>query len=370
MLLTVVIFILILSLLIFVHELGHFLTAKRSGVRVEEFGFGFPPRLWGKKIGETVYSLNWIPLGGFVKLKGESGEAREDQDSFAHQGFLKRSLILSAGVLMNVALAVFLFSVGYLFGLPTALTDEQMAGDNVRDVKIQIAGVVKDSAAEQAGLKPGDQLLAIDQVNLKNVGQLQLYLKEHAEQSMSLAVKREQEVKTINFQPGIIPGYSQSKVLGTTLIQSGIVRYGLVASWYQGAVLSFNVLKQIVISFYQLFKNLLIGLGLTVELSGPVGVAVMTGKAVSLGWLYLLQFTAILSLNLAVVNFLPFPALDGGRFLFLIIEKIRRRPNNQKIENIIHNLGFSLLMILVLIVTYRDVVRYGPGLVERIKNLF
>ncbi len=371
MFITTITFILILGLLIFIHELGHFISAIKTGVKVEEFGLGFPPRIWGKKgKGGIIYSINWIPIGGFVRIKGESGESREDQDSFAHKSFWVRGLILSAGVLMNVFLAFVIFSVGYMFGLPTALSEGHEASARVRELKIQIADVVQDSPAYQAGIMVADQILKIDSLEVKTVADVQNYIKEHQDQVLSLSIKSEGEIREIQIKPEEIKDFAQGKVLGITLIKTGIISYNFFTSWYYGAMATWNLLITIIVAFYELFKNLFLGLGLTIELSGPVGVAVMTGRVVNLGWTYILQFTALLSLNLAVINFLPFPALDGGRFLFLIIEKIRRKPNNQKIENFIHTIGFSLLMVLIVVVTYRDVLRYGGGVIDKIKNLF
>lgn len=368
---TTLVFIAILSVLIIAHEFGHFLTAKKSGVKVEEFGLGFPPKLWSKtgKDG-IIYSINAIPLGGFVKLKGEDGENKNEQDSFAHKPVRVRALILSAGVLMNVLLAYVLFSLGFMFGLPVSISSDQINDPNVYNVKIQISGIIKNSAAEQAGIKVGDQILAVNNEPMRTVEQLQRYISENQNSELKIETVSNKEVKEINAVPQMIEGVSQEKVLGVNLIQTGVVRHNFFASWYYGLTAVGNILLIIILAFYDLFKNLLIGLGLSVDLSGPVGVAVMTGQVVSLGWVYVMQFVALLSLNLAVINFLPFPALDGGRFIFLIFEKIRRRPNNQKVESVIHNIGFSLLMLLIVIITYRDVIKYGGSIVEKIKGLF
>ena len=343
MFLTIVVFILILGVLIFVHELGHFLTAKKSGVKVEEFGFGFPPRIFGVKKGETVYSLNWIPLGGFVKIKGETGEAREEADSFSHQPFRKRALILSAGVLEK----------------------------HLGEVKVQIAGLVEGGPAERAGLKAGDQILALNGQTMAKEEEVVDYVQSHQEELIIVQIKRSLgEVKEFSVLPEEIIGATQKKALGINLIQTAILKYGFFESWYQGARATASLLLKIILAFYQLLKNLFLGLGVSAGLAGPVGVAVMTGQVVEMGLRYIWQFTALLSLNLAVINFLPFPALDGGRFLFLVIEKLRRRPNNQQLENVIHNIGFSLLLLLIAVVTYRDLLRYGEGFIGRIKDLF
>jgi len=368
---TVLVFILILSILILAHEFGHFLTAKKSGVKIEEFGIGFPPRIWGKKgKDDIIYSVNAIPLGGFVKLKGESGEEREEEDSFSHQPARIRALILSAGVLMNVILAYVLFSLGFMFGLPVSISSEQIDNPEVRGVKVQIVGVAKNSAAEQAGIKTGDQILSVDGQEIITVEQFQQYIGQNQTKELDVRLSRNNKEQEMKVTPQEMEGFAEGKVLGVNLIQTGIVRYGFFRSWYEGLLAVGNLLIVIILAFYDLFKNLILGMGVSVDLSGPVGVAVMTGQVVSLGWVYVLQFIALLSLNLAVINFLPFPALDGGRFLFLIIEKFRRRPNNQKIENLFHNIGFTLLMLLIVVITYRDIIRYGGSFLEKIKGLF
>ncbi|MCX6785539.1 MAG: site-2 protease family protein [Candidatus Komeilibacteria bacterium] len=367
---TIIVFILILSLLIFVHESGHFLTARQAGIKVEEFGFGFPPRIWGKKKGGTIYSLNWIPLGGFVKIKGENGEDRQDPDSFGHQGFWVKSLVLAAGVLMNVVLAFILLSFGFMFGLPQALDNSDLNQPYVKDVKVQIIAVVKDSPAEQAGIKANDQIVSLGRQEVKNQDQVLTYIKEHQSEAIALSVTEEGRLKEFSVKPAEVSGYPGGKALGLNIVQVGLVKYGFWASWYHGAIVTGLLLVKIILAFYGLLKNLIMGAGVAADLSGPVGVAVLTGQVVGLGFAYVIQFAAMLSLNLAVINFFPFPALDGGRFLFLVIEKIRRKPNNQKIENLIHNLGFSLLMLLVVFITYRDLLHYGGGIITAVKGWF
>lgn len=370
MFLTIIVFIVILGILIFVHELGHFLTAKKSGIKVEEFGFGFPPRMLGVKKGETVYSLNWIPLGGFVKIKGESGQFREEPDSFSHKPFWQRGLVLAAGVLMNVVLAFILLSVGFMFGLPVAVSSDDLLPANSGAIRVQLSGVIENSPAARAGLKVGDQILALDNQAIAKEEEVPVYVQSHQDQPIMVKIKRSAgEIRELAILPEEIAG-ATSRVLGVNLVQTAIIRYGFFESWYRGGLATLDLLWKIISAFYQLLRNLILGLGVSAGLAGPVGVAVMTGQVMDLGLRYILQFAALLSLNLAVINFLPFPALDGGRFLFLVIEKIRRRPNNLRVENAIHNLGFSLLLLLVAIITYRDVIKYGNGVLEKIKELF
>lgn len=369
MFLTIIIFAVVLGLLVFVHEFGHFIVAKKSGMKVEEFGFGFPPRLWGVKKSETVYSINWIPLGGFVKIKGENGETREP-DSFASQTFFKKAAVLSAGVIMNIALAFVIFSIGLMFGLPSVIDQDNLKGATVvGPIKVQVAGVADDSPAQKAGISGGDWIKQTDDKKIENISQLQEYVASHQEQEIYLVYERNNEQMISTIRPQTVQG-SQNKALGVNLVQTGRVRYGFFNSWFQGFLATLDYLWQIITALLVLLKGLILGQGLSVDLAGPIGVAYMTGQATKMGFGYLLNFTALLSLNLAVINILPFPALDGGRLFFAIIEAIRRRPNNQKIENIVHTAGFALLMLLVLVITYRDVLRYGSSAIDKIKSIF
>lgn len=365
MLLTIVTFIIVLAVIIFVHELGHFITARRLGVKVEEFGFGFPPRIWGFKRGGTIYSINWIPLGGFVKIKGESGENRKDKDSFGYQTAGKRSLILSAGVLMNVVLAFVLLSIGFMIGLPSVV-DEDMAGARISEQQILIVSVEAGTVAEEIGLKVGDQILQIDDRSFNNTEDVTNYIRHDEDAVLNLVINRygEEIVKKADLS------WQKEKVLGVYLAKTGIVQYSWWRSIINGFKATFFVLWQIIVAIYLLFKGLVVGSGASIEVAGPVGIAIITGQMAKLGFVYLLQFTALFSLNLAIINILPFPALDGGRLLFILIEKIRRKPNNEMIEATIHNIGFLILLLLLVVITYKDLVKYGGRIMGAFKGLF
>jgi len=368
MFVTIVVFLLVLSLIVFVHEFGHFYTAIKLGIGVEEFGFGFPPRMFGIKRKGILYSINWIPLGGFVKIKGEDGDNSED-DSFAKQAVWKRALVLFAGVFMNWVLALVLLTVGYFVGLPAVLEGDVPAGAIVSNEKVQIMEVYPESSADKAGLKVGDIVLTVNENNFDDNIVLQKYLKDNKDTEFSFNLKRGKEEKNILVTAEEIPDLEDEKLLGVGLVKSGIVSY----PWYRAPIESFktvvSITQLIFMAFFGLIANLIRGSG-SADVSGPIGVAVFAGRALDMGWIYLLQFTALISVNLAVINILPFPALDGGRVLFLIIEKIRRKPNNQKVEAIIHNVGFSLLMLLIVLITYKDIVRYGGGVISKITSLF
>lgn len=417
--LTAIVFILILGLLIFVHELGHFVVARKFGVRAEEFGFGFPPRLFGwqkdqhgklkffwrhkaplevkekdpeteKNIyvnkGDTIYSLNSILLGGFVKIKGEMGENPEDEDSFAHKSASKRSFILVAGVTMNILLAVALLSFGLMIGLPQIIDEDTPKSAIIKNEKIQVSFVQEDSPAAEAELKAGDIILAVDGNKFRAISNLQEYLSSKKDEEVEIQVERlsigskfgvveeREERELINKESGILT--KKVKVLslaelfpdsehdatkggiGIGLIQTGFVSFPWYEAVWRGFAVTGHWFKEIVLAFYDLFKNLIIHHKATIDVAGPVGIAVLTKEMTKLGFIYVLQFTALLSINLALINGLPIPALDGGRLLFILIEKIRRKQINQRVEAVIHNVVFVLLLLLMLLITYRDIVRF------------
>lgn len=369
MILTIIIFILILGLLIFVHEFGHFIVAKRKGLKVLEFGFGFPPRLFGIKRGETTYLINLIPIGGFVKILGEEGEAESDPKSFSSKPVRVRALILVAGVLMNFLLAMVLLSVGFKIGLPQVVDS---VNGKVHDEKIQIAFISKDSPAEKVGLSLGDEIIAIDGEKFEKVELMQDKIKEKSGKEIKIEIKRGANILEKKITPRENPPEGEG-ALGVGLVKTGIVSYPIFQAIAKGVSTTFSIMAAIFIAFYEIIKNLIIGKPVTAELAGPVGIAVMTGQAARMGFVYILQFTAILSINLGIINILPFPALDGGRILFLVIEKIRGKKVSQKVENLIHTIGFAFLILLMILVTFRDIFRFRDVFVkiwEKITNWF
>ncbi len=421
MIITILLAILIIGLLIFSHELGHFVAARKLGVAVEEFGFGFPPRIIGlrrldttdikkissnetlemklidikddqnnrkiiketlydkiqetnrvvtkkkwqviygpKKIEDnnknTIYSLNWIPIGGFVKIKGEQGDKKEQKDSFAHRKIWQRTIILSGGVFMNIILAFLLISLGFMIGLPTSLNDTLPGPARVKNQAIQIAEVQPDSPAATAGLKMGDFIVSVDGQKFSSVSEFQAHTKPKLNKEVTLVVKRANEEMTITLMPANLNNDGQG-VIGTWLVETGQVSYPWYYSIWMGAKTTVLITGQIILAFFSLLKNLIISQQIPSDIAGPVGIAALTGQMAKMGFIYILQFTALFSINLAILNFLPFPALDGGRVMFLIIEKIRGRPLNQRIENLVNNVGFLMLMVLVALVTFRDIWR-------------
>lgn len=365
-LLTLVVLILILGLLVFVHELGHFLMAKRAGMRVDEFGFGFPPRLFGIRRGETLYSINSIPLGGFVKIAGENGEENGDPRSFSNQGFWARLSVLLAGVVMNFILAWFLIFLGFaVVGTPadvTGITD--LGGAHATASHITVVAVEDNSPAAEAGFKPGDVVASVDGQPFTDIGAMIDYTRAHEGQKVVYELKRGRQSFSLDVVPRVNPPAGSGPV-GFAPAQIAFLTYpipqALGVSWSSFLGRTGDILG----AFGSLLKQLFASGKLVQGLAGPVGIAVLTKDFTTLGFVYLLQFTAALSINLAIINAFPFPALDGGRVLFLVIEKIRG-VQSVKWERIANTVGFLLLLLLMVAVTFHDFGRYQ----EQLKNLF
>jgi regulator of sigma E protease len=358
MIITIIIFIIVLGILVLTHEWGHFIVAKKNGLTIEEFGFGFPPRIFSWKIGETVYSVNLLPLGGFVKILGEDGTKPKSKKSFASRSVGTRSLITISGVLMNFMLGALLLIIGFYIGLPQVLDKENEI--IAKNIQIQIVAVNHNSPAEQAGLKLGDSIksIRIDNwgINIDEISTLQNIIKQYQGKEIVLKIQREKELTEFRITPRVNPPEGEG-ALGIALAKTGIISYPWYKSLWLGIKSAFVVTWEIIKGFWNLIKNLVSIGKVPQEISGPIGIAVLTKQAASLGMIYLLQLIAIISLNLTVLNLLPFPALDGGRLLFLGIEKIKGSKVNPKIENMIHSLGLALLFILIILITYKDILR-------------
>ncbi|KPJ85539.1 hypothetical protein AMJ57_02770 [Parcubacteria bacterium SG8_24] len=366
---TVIIFILVLSLVVFVHELGHFVSAKRLGLKVEEFGFGFPPRIAGFERRGTIYSVNWIPIGGFVKIKGETGEQAGDPDSFGSRPVWQRAVIISAGVIMNFVLAWFLLSAGYLVGLPRVIDEGLPSYAVTREEKLQIVSVLDGSPAERAELRVGDVVSAVDGTPVVSSSDFGGYTAEREGQVMILTVRRGQE----SLEQEVTAEYLEEvgrPAIGVAMLKTGLVSFPLWAAPIEGAGATYAFTREITVAIGTLIRDVFRAEEVSIDFSGPVGIAVITGEVARLGFRHLLQFTALLSINLGIINVLPIPALDGGRLLFLAAERIRGRAVDWRIEATAHNIGFALLMLLVIVVTYRDMVRFGDRIMRAFTGLF
>ncbi len=358
--LTAIIFIIVLGVLVFVHEFGHFIFAKRAGMKVEEFALGFPPRIWGIKKGETLYSINAIPFGGFVKILGEDGEQRDNPRSFSSKSVGSRLKVIIAGVTMNFFLAVILLMVTNFLGLRIGLIDDKTASI-ARDKAVQIIEVSKDSPADKAGLMLLDEVSGF-KLNgsfqaVFSAEDVQDFIRENAGQPITIVIKRNQEVLEKEIVPRVNPPAGQG-ALGVSLALTGVVSYPWYEAIWRGVYDAVILTMNTVMGYFVLFKTLLFKGKLIADVSGPVGIATITGQAARMGINYLMQFVAMISINLAVLNIIPFPALDGGRALLIIIEKFKGSPINKKAEQLVNTFGFTLLIALMVYVTAKDIIRF------------
>ncbi len=361
----ILIFIVILGLLVFVHEFGHFSVARLSGVAVEEFGFGFPPRLFGWRRGGTIFSLNLIPFGGFVRLQGEQGDQAKRSDSFSQARYSHQFAVMSAGVVMNVILAWFLLTLALVIGVKTDSASIPTQSFVQRDQPQVEATVSKDSAAAAAGLKTGDVITAVNGLPLTSTEEIINLIKSKQYPPLVIDFLRGQVSKQIKILPR---AESTSPRYGLGIQSVTTVRYPwYVAPWY-GLKSVLNLIGQTIAGFWHLVHDLILTASVNPDLTGPVGIAVLTGQVVQFGFSATLQFMAILSISLAVVNFLPLPALDGGRAVFLTIARLRGRPINTHLEGAIHTVGFYLLLSLVILLSIRDVSRFH--LFAQLRTLF
>lgn len=334
-----------LSILILVHEAGHFFAAKFFRVKVHEFGLGFPPKILSKRIGETVYTLNLLPFGGFVKIHGEDDEAGETgPDSFGGQPVWKRSAIVLAGVLMNVVLGWLALSMVFAIGSPEHLA---------------IADVTSGSPAEIAKLKSGDVILEakFGENLLKDpipIADFVRMTKESVPNPMDLKVQRGKEIIDISVSGRVNPPVGRG-ALGISLLEIGLAPQPFFQSFVKGFTATIETIKLIVIGFWNFFSKLFVTPKVIETITGPIGIFKLAGEAGSLGIVYLIQLMALISLNLAVLNLIPFPALDGGRFLFLLIEKIKGSPIPRRFQNFMNIAGFAALILLMILVTIQDV---------------
>ncbi|HAT03387.1 MAG TPA: hypothetical protein DCS29_01245 [Candidatus Magasanikbacteria bacterium] len=385
---TLLIFIIILGILVLGHEFGHFVTARMSGMKVYEFGFGYPPRVfsfyrdpetkkikivWGKgksSLKKTIsgdeqqdefpgmlWSINLLPIGGFVRIKGENGDEAQDSDSFGSKKAWQRVVVLVAGVTMNVILAGVVLGIGFMAGLPADMSaGVDASAIVVEEPSVVIQQVQVDTPAAEAGIQFGDKLVGLDGVKIASAAQMNEYIDAHEGVEIVVHIMRGEEELNVMVTPRIIEG-GQDPNIGVAIAEAGVIRYPWYIAIYKGFVAAFFGLINIFIAFYYLLKNLILGQGLLFDVAGPVGIATIVGQSARLGFSYLLNVTAMLSLSLAAINILPIPALDGGRVLFILIGKIIRRPVPMKYEQLAHTIGFVLLMGLVVVVTFRDVVK-------------
>jgi len=362
MLITILAFVIILSILVLVHELGHFLVAKFLKIKVEEFGIGFPPRVFGKKIGETIYSINLLPVGGFVKLYGEddagggsikikneqlpSSKEKEDiSRAFYARPLWQRISVVVAGVVMNFLLAVVLIST--LF----ATQGVAVPSDNVLINEVQ-----NGSPAETAGLQVDDEIISVNGTEVSTSEEFIKIVDTSAGKEIDLVILRNDAEQAITLIPRINVPEGEGR-LGVVITNIEIKKYSWIQAPFYGTLEALNFSKMIVVGLGTLVSDLVTTGKAPEGVAGPVGVAQLTGVVVENGLVATLWFVSLLSLNLAVLNILPIPALDGGRFFFQLIELVTRKKVSPKYEGYAHAAGLVILLSLMVLITVFDVGR-------------
>ncbi len=369
---TIIVFILTIGILVLIHEFGHFITAKKFGIKVLEFGFGLPPRAIGKKIGETIFSLNWLPFGGFVHLLGEDESDKavlKDSRSFASQPVWKRIVVVVAGVFMNLLLAWALYYVvlaaqNFSVQLPL-LTQHHFVGVNQTNENfVLVSSVAPNTPASAVNLQAGDRIVALNGHFINNSQQLIEETKSHAGQPITLTITdvRKSAFKDITLTPRVNPPAGQG-ALGVSL--SGFEMANLsyetpLQRLFAGPIHGYNLASYSFEVFGQtisqsLAKHDINPISSTV--AGPVGITAIVGEILKVKnpLVPFLDFVAALSLNLAIVNILPFPGLDGGRLFFLAIEAITRKKPHPAIEKYVHTIGLAILITTIILITASDI---------------
>lgn len=341
---TVLIFLVVIVLLVVSHELGHFFAAKFFGIRVDEFGIGIPPKIFGVQRGETLYTLNALPFGGFVRIFGEESDV-DDPRSFSAKGFWPRTFIVAAGVIANLVVAYVIFSFIAWYGTPR--------------YSVMIGDVAPGSPAAIAEFHKGDIVKSFDATTDSHftIEDFQAYINNTRGKEISITLEREGAERVVRIVPRVSPPAGEGALgVGLGLKESGVDR----SPWYRapidGAVVTANTLSEFIKGLWFFFQQLFTKGQAPGQVVGPVGIAVIAGDSFRAGARFFLNLIALLSLNLALINILPIPALDGGRILFFVIEKITGRSIPARIANAIHSVFLLLLLGLLFWVTYQDIL--------------
>jgi regulator of sigma E protease len=363
---SIIIFIAVLVLLILVHELGHFLAAKYFNIKAEEFGIGFPPRLktlfwWG----ETRFTLNAIPFGGFVKIFGEdpteeSIEGPDKERSFVNKNRAVQAVVLFSGVFFNALLAVLFIFFAFYMGIP--VSEGTYDSKYIEDSKVTVMSVLEDSPAYLAGLEIRDEILSVkdaqgEEMAINGNDDLTFFLSTRGDEDITIYYERdgvENEV-TVVAQEGLIE--DGVPAIGVGVVAVGLANFPIHVALLESVKHSIDLVALITVELSMFIVNIFTGSADFSEIAGPVGIVGLVGDAWDVGFAYLLYFTAVISLHLAVINLLPFPALDGGRLLFVGIESVTRRAIKPQIANALNGLGFNLLILLMIVVTLNDFSR-------------
>lgn len=345
----------VLGVLIFVHELGHFLVAKWAGIRVERFSLGFPPKMIGKTVGETEYCISWVPLGGYVKMAGENPDEEEvtgDPREFMSKTVGQRSLVILAGPMMNFVSAMVIFiAVLWLHG-----------SDVVDPNNVVVGPVVAGSPAEHLGLKRGDVIVAIDHEPVTTFANMASVIHGLPGKTVEIAWRRGTDAYSAQVKTMVdtLPTEAGTDtIIGMIGVGMGYITepVGFGDAITGGVKQTFGICG----SMFQFLGRLISGKVSIKMVSGPVGIAQIAGQVAQEGWFVLLNFMAVLSLNLAILNILPIPILDGGHLVFLVAEKLRGRPLSIRQRAIAQQVGLALLLLLIVTVTYNDIMRFISG---------
>jgi regulator of sigma E protease len=355
-------FLFVLGVLVFVHELGHFWVARKCGVRVEEFAFGLPPRLWSTKRGDTEYAINAIPFGGYVRMYGQSDFSATDlekepltKNHFEAKTWWQKSLILCAGVTMNMLLAIVILSVGYMVGMKPILPESPLFDQALESHGIGIYEVQKDSIAEKAGIVANSKIEKLNDAVITDLETFKKNLVEAKSKGFSLDLATETGPRHVSIPPiagseliGI--GYNENMMLKTIQLPPH-------QAIYYGTIDTFIGLRETFVGFGRLIGTLFTQGKVSDEVTGPVGIFKITTEVSKNGIMPLLQLMAMLSISLAALNILPFPALDGGRLLFVWLEAIFGKKWNKLIEGKVHLIGMALLLLFMISITLRDILK-------------
>lgn len=360
---TILIFIAVIVVLIIVHEFGHFIAAKWAGMRVDEFGIGYPPRaLTLGKIGETVYTLNWLPFGGFVKIYGEDGGGAGER-AFGARPRIQQAIVIVAGVAMNMLLAYVLITGALIAGTPRALTDDEIS--TAQNLQLVVANVLPGSPAAEAGIIPGDVVLSSEDGHYVYAGTdpeefTEFVANGNGNTTVALTVRHpdgKEEVMFARPEKGVVTDEPERAVLGVEVATIGVVPLNFFEAIWEGAVLTWGVTKLTAVGLSQFFYGIFTFSADFSQVAGPVGIAGVVGAASGQGIGDLLSIMAIISVNLALINLIPVPALDGGRLLFVIIESIIRRPISTNVTGALNAVSFLLLILLMVVVTAHDIFK-------------
>lgn len=360
---SLILFVVILLVLVIVHEFGHFITAKLVNMRVDEFAFGFPPRLFARKKGETTYAINALPLGGYVSIWGENGEpddkAKTHPRAFSNRPKWAQLLVLVAGVAMNMLLALFIF-IGTSFGTVQMPTDDPVYGSRVKDAVLMIVDAAPNSPAFKAGLVPGTVLTKVvsggQQADLTSVQSTVSFIERHQNDSFSVeyvAPDGQRGYTVVAAVYGIVP---EKKALGVSLSMYGTITTTPLEAIKLGWDATVTMTKATWDGLVSLVSSIGENKDVLASLTGPIGIANIVGETSNYGWTAVLSLVAILSINLAIFNLLPIPALDGGRIVVVLLEAISRTRIPFKYYSWANVIGFGLLMLLIITVSVNDVI--------------